>query len=1042
MEIARGWALVANTSTITESRLVCMEHYSTGNWAKLCTCERNGLVKTLCPEVYAARAFLNINDSYDLAFKHFYTTAGWRRQMEPQIEDDVTFELVLQFIHQSLNQGALARLHEPRLNFSRKHLQGLDRDMRIRSVREAVESAPSDMARAAKVVSPLVRRAPSSVGKRPMRAPPPMAASSSAPEESPKRQRQEETPTRVFAAASSSCAPLPPPFAAASSSSAPPLVTPPHKDQQQQLPTKVSFRIHCLNPPTTWQNPGMPEEEQVHVHHTTTIELEIGLNLTLQNLLDAVSSPLATVVSGLSVQSIAYIQAMPLSVFDPQVTLHDMMFKLGEQVIESALMDTVVEIDLMINTPMKKPKDRPAPDTTDTAAADTHVADSYDDVIAHSLSLFDIYAVILSHLKAKGGQAHDAPTLYCTCDVVALAYVCKAFTRHTVYYFEQLSSPVAGVPHRRLLMPELSLEEEQLIRRTLLRAPTMLMRHDRIGRVILNSDNMPTPIECTQDKMGFETLREGQWLSSFVIDTWLHSLAFQMRERGSSPLVLNYMFWQKLFSEGYAGVCKWFRKHRAAGMKVDSVLGVVHVSGGTHWAAVFVDLCRHRHEGSQRVLTFEFQDSLRGLDRPDSWVSAAGNHSYMSFLSFVRREIDTYGDDGIFAIDCSPASTTWSVRMPNAREAPSQIGDAVQCGVFSIRWLECRVHDAVADYTLSEMPRLRQLMVLELLQGKPLRTMMVWDAQAASDLAEMQRFLKFAASPLLSIAEDVLVVREERRCPAPPGTAKAYVRREHGRLSGTYAPTTETGPAQFHAAELPCDVEIKTWNAERPSERLQFLRALTFIPFASDEEKNAIATFLQHQNLNPVFTADTEGFVLGLLVEGKIMAATAICLKPAAASRGVPTMNIHGISLDPTLQKKGLGKTLFLAACLCAASIAKNKGWRRFQAVLPNAHCHHKVGALALYSTLEWASVTFDSLTVHKRCKDGEAASALSVKLEQLRELEERALLGEFPTMEVCRQRSLNSRLTSMQDRFRVNFDVQSVAKPKEELKRYVGCGK
>lgn len=153
-------------------------------------------------------------------------------------------------------------------------------------------------------------------------------------------------------------------------------------------------------------------------------------------------------------------------------------------------------------------------------------------------------------------------------------------------------------------------------------------------------------------------------------------------------------------------------------------------------------------------------------------------------------------------------------------------------------------------------------------------------------------------------------------------------------------------------------------------------------------------------------------------------------------------MNIHGISLDPTLQKKGLGKTLFLAACLCAASIAKNKGWRRFQAVLPNAHCHHKVGALALYSTLEWASVTFDSLTVHKRCKDGEAASALSVKLEQLRELEERALLGEFPTMEVCRQRSLNSRLTSMQDRFRVNFDVQSVAKPKEELKRYVGCGK
>ena len=56
---------------------------------------------------------------------------------------------------------------------------------------------------------------------------------------------------------------------------------------------------------------------------------------------------------------------------------------------------------------------------------------------------------------------------------------------------------------------------------------------------------------------------------------------------------MSDVFWTKLYAGHYSAVSRWFRKLRAAPAKVDCILGVVHVSGGTHWAAVFVDLCCH-----------------------------------------------------------------------------------------------------------------------------------------------------------------------------------------------------------------------------------------------------------------------------------------------------------------------------------------------------------------------------------------------------------------------------------------------------------------
>ena len=121
-------------------------------WGGLCTCNRNGLLRTLCPEVVATRRHLNISDAYDLAFKPFSSATAWRRQTSGRIADATTSDAVVSGIMTLLHSQRLYRLVEPSLNFSRKHLQGLDKDIRMRSVRESMESAPADMYRAGQAV--------------------------------------------------------------------------------------------------------------------------------------------------------------------------------------------------------------------------------------------------------------------------------------------------------------------------------------------------------------------------------------------------------------------------------------------------------------------------------------------------------------------------------------------------------------------------------------------------------------------------------------------------------------------------------------------------------------------------------------------------------------------------------------------------------------------------------------------------------------------------------------------------------------------------
>ncbi|KAF3908134.1 hypothetical protein ABW21_db0209502 [Orbilia brochopaga] len=182
------------------------------------------------------------------------------------------------------------------------------------------------------------------------------------------------------------------------------------------------------------------------------------------------------------------------------------------------------------------------------------------------------------------------------------------------------------------------------------------------------------------------TLSGSKWLNDEVINAYIHLIKERANVDGKTHMILlNSMFVTTLKDSGYARVSRWAKRAGAGGDKILQLDGVIiPIHRNYHWTLAFINVAKRR---------FEYYDSLAGHWDPISLLR-----------EFMRKEVGSaYVDED------------WTSYYPGDK-TPQQ-GNGVDCGVFLCKTAEVICRDGMLSFTQKDIPKIRRMMQVELLQA-------------------------------------------------------------------------------------------------------------------------------------------------------------------------------------------------------------------------------------------------------------------------------------------------------------------------------------
>ncbi|KAK6352764.1 Smt3-specific protease [Orbilia brochopaga] len=191
---------------------------------------------------------------------------------------------------------------------------------------------------------------------------------------------------------------------------------------------------------------------------------------------------------------------------------------------------------------------------------------------------------------------------------------------------------------------------------------------------------------CPITPRNLKTLSGSQWLNDEVINAYIHLIKERANVDGRTHLILlNSMFVTTLKDHGYARVSRWAKRAGAGGDKILQLDGViVPIHRNYHWTLAFINVAKRR---------FEYYDSLAGHWDPISLLR-----------EFMRKEVGSgYVDE------------EWTDHYPGDK-TPQQ-GNGVDCGVFLCKTAEVICRDGMLSFSQKDIPKIRRMMQVELLQA-------------------------------------------------------------------------------------------------------------------------------------------------------------------------------------------------------------------------------------------------------------------------------------------------------------------------------------
>ncbi|KAJ6263805.1 Ubiquitin-like-specific protease [Drechslerella dactyloides] len=191
---------------------------------------------------------------------------------------------------------------------------------------------------------------------------------------------------------------------------------------------------------------------------------------------------------------------------------------------------------------------------------------------------------------------------------------------------------------------------------------------------------------CPITPRNLKTLSGSQWLNDEVINAYIHLIKERANSDGKTHLILlNSMFVTTFKDNGYSRVARWAKRAGAGGDKILQLDGViVPIHRNYHWTLAFINVAQKR---------FEYYDSLAG-----HWDPIRLLRDYM------RQEV------GAGYVDAD-----WSDYYPGD-QTPQQ-GNGVDCGVFLCKTAEVICRDGMLSFSQKDIPKIRRMMQVELLQA-------------------------------------------------------------------------------------------------------------------------------------------------------------------------------------------------------------------------------------------------------------------------------------------------------------------------------------
>lgn len=125
----------------------------------------------------------------------------------------------------------------------------------------------------------------------------------------------------------------------------------------------------------------------------------------------------------------------------------------------------------------------------------------------------------------------------------------------------------------------------------------LTVSEQKVARALVRETNEDKPVShvknsanITLTKHDFETLAEGQWLNSNVINVYMSLLADRNSTRGNLPTfwAFSTFFYTKFTREGYKSVKRWTKKCEQSLFDYDLVAVPINVKK-SHWYCGFID---------------------------------------------------------------------------------------------------------------------------------------------------------------------------------------------------------------------------------------------------------------------------------------------------------------------------------------------------------------------------------------------------------------------------------------------------------------------
>ena len=241
--------------------------------------------------------------------------------------------------------------------------------------------------------------------------------------------------------------------------------------------------------------------------------------------------------------------------------------------------------------------------------------------------------------------------------------------------------------------------------------------------------NIPVYLSCN-----IQTLRDGAWVNDEVMNacTLLMRAMFHERTELQRATLLPLTFMHKLISRqagaNYRDLYRWL-KH--LNTPVD-LIGLPVMVDGNHWIAVVIDFTNAGPASGGKVIV-ELMDPLYL------------GHSIRNDVIFdaVTRFLDAAWADR--------DSLSWLQHDPrealciNVSDRVPRQHDGYNCGIFTLCFLEHRLHKMALSYSTRDMPYFRKRLVLQLFNGKMLTDSVTLERSLFEALAEVHELLQGSA---------------------------------------------------------------------------------------------------------------------------------------------------------------------------------------------------------------------------------------------------------------------------------------------------------